>query len=104
MSLNYKYLITTENINSFTKNHVEKIEFTDGYAYVKFFRESMGPSPEFHVDDFSFVGINYTQQYDLSENWRKFILKQLSKEEKTIYIKTYNDSLDSLKIDENTLN
>lgn len=103
MNLNYKQLITKENINEFTKNHVEEIEFTESYAYVKFFRDSMGPSPEFHVDDFEFIGINYTSSYDLSEKWRKFIIKQLTNDEKKKYIETYNNSLEDLKIDENNL-
>lgn len=103
MILNYKHLITKENINKFTKNYVEEITFYDDYAYVKFFRESMGPSPEFHIDDYTFKGINYTSHYDLSENWRKFILKQLSTEEKKKYVETYNQSLDDLKIGENNL-
>ena len=103
MNLDYKYLMTKENINNFTKNYVEEISFANSCAYVKFFRDGMGPSPEFHIDDFTFVGINYTRGYDLSGQWRKFIIKQLTNDEKKKYIDLFNQSLENLKIDEHNL-
>ncbi len=98
MSLNYKEYITKEKIEKFTKQPIAELKFDEKSAYVRLFSESMGPSPEFHVDDYNFKGINYTSSYDLSKKWQKFMLLSLPKEKGDKYIDDYNRYLDSQKI------
>lgn len=90
--------ITKEKIEEFTADAVNEIKFQGDYFYVKFYTDYMGPSPEFHVDDFSFKGINSFSYIDLSKNWREFMLASLPDAVKVRYMKEFNALLDNEKL------
>ena len=98
MSLIFKETITKEKIEKFTKKKVAELKFDEKSAYVKLETETMGPNPEFTVDDYTFEGINYTSSCDLSVKWRKFMLMQLSKNRGDEYIDNFDKYLNSLRI------
>ena len=86
----YHSFITKEKIEEFTTDVVAEIKFKGDYFYVKFYTDYMGPSPEFHVDDFTFKGINSYSYMDESKNLREFMVKSLPSELKEKYIETFN--------------
>lgn len=94
----YHSFITKEKIEEFTTDAVAEIKFKGDYFYVKFYTDYMGPSPEFHVDDFTFKGINRFAYVDLSKNWRKFMLENLPEDIKVNYMNTFNSLLDNDKL------
>lgn len=98
MSLNYKHYITEENLNEFALNNVNVIKEKDDYYYVKFYGRGMGPSPEFHVTDYTFKGINSYQSFDLSKEWRNYMLRIISPSKRKEYAEEYNRQIDNLKI------
>ena len=103
MSMEYQEYINTETIEKFTQEGVCNIKFTSKYVYVMLYPAGMGPCPEFHVDDFTFKGINSYSSQDFSNAWRNFFAKELPKEIRTEYVKTFNQMLDNEKLDVNSL-
>jgi len=98
MSMLYKSFISKEKIEEFAADAVAEFKPKEEYIYVKFYIDCMGPSPEFHVDDFSFKGINRCQCIDLSKNWRKFMVNILPDELKEKYVEAFNSKLDREKL------
>ncbi len=94
----YHSFITKEKIEEFTTDAVAEMKFMVDYIYVKFYTDYMGPSPEFHVDDFTFKGINRFAYMDLSKNWRDFMVESLPHGLKEKYIETFNTMLDNQKL------
>jgi len=98
MSIIYKSYISKEKIEEFTTDAVAEMKLKDDYFYIKFYPDYMGPSPEFHVDDFTFKGINTYAYMDVSKNWRKYMVSTLPNDLKAKYVETYNAILDSEKL------
>ena len=103
MSLNYKKYITEETINEFTSEYVNEIKEKENHIYVKLYRVGMGPSPEFHVTDYTFKGINSYQSFDLSKEWINHMLHIIPPSKRKDYAEEYNRQIDNLKIPTNEL-
>lgn len=104
MQLDYKEYITKENLTEFLMRDVDEIKEKEDYIYVKFYGQGMGPSPEFHVTDFSFKGINSYHSFDLSKEWLTFMIRILNPSLRIEYADKYNKYIDSLKISTDNIN
>ena len=81
--------LTEEVLNDFCKKYncvvsEFKLNSNNKSFYLRMFTGFYGPQPEFSVTDETCVGINTYANYDLTEDWCKFI-KQLKHENPASY-------------------